>query len=67
MASRTVFLKLWTLSRTQISAVITEIVRELKLSMPIVTSSFQKLEELALVREITGKQRGRLQIIYCFV
>jgi Fic family protein len=41
-------------------AVITEIVKELKLSTPTVTSSLQKLEELGLVREITGKQRGRI-------
>ena len=41
-------------------AVITEIVKELKLSTPTVTSSLLKLEELGLVREITGKQRGRI-------
>jgi len=41
-------------------AVIPKIVKELKLSTPTVTSSLQKLEELGLVREITGKQRGRV-------
>lgn len=41
-------------------AVISEIVEALNLSTPTVTASIQKLEELGLVREITGKQRGRV-------
>ncbi len=41
-------------------AVISEIVKELKLSTPTVTLSLQKLEEAGLVREITGKLRGRV-------
>jgi Fic family protein len=41
-------------------AVIPKIVKELKISTPTVTASLQRLKELGLVREITGKQRGRV-------
>ena len=41
-------------------AVITEIVKELKLSTPTVTIVIAKVRRVRLVREITGKQRGQV-------
>lgn len=41
-------------------SVIPEMVKSLRLSTPTVTASLQKLEELGIVREITGKARGRI-------
>ena len=43
-------------------AVIPEMVKALNLSTPTVTASLQKLEEIGLVREITGKRRGRVYV-----
>ena len=43
-------------------AVIPEIVKALNLSTPTVTASLQKMEEAGIVREITGKQRGRVYV-----
>ena len=34
--------------------------KELGFTVPVVTKSFLHLEELGIVREITGKRRGRL-------
>ncbi|HMP54560.1 MAG TPA: Fic family protein, partial [Candidatus Melainabacteria bacterium] len=41
-------------------AVIPEMVKELNLTTPTVTAALQNLESLGIVREITGKQRGRV-------
>lgn len=41
-------------------ALIPEMVRQLGLSTPTVTSSLQKLEEIGIVKEVTGRQRGRV-------
>ena len=41
-------------------AVIPEIVRVLGLSAPTVTAALQNLERIGIVREVTGKQRGRI-------
>ncbi|MDR3617177.1 MAG: Fic family protein [Candidatus Obscuribacterales bacterium] len=41
-------------------AVIPEMVRELGLTTPTVTGALQNLERIGIVREITGKQRGRV-------
>jgi Fic family protein len=41
-------------------AVIPEMVKALKLSTPTVTTALKNLEQLGIVREITGKQRGRV-------
>jgi len=41
-------------------AVIPEMVKVLKLSTPTVTAAVKNLEQLGIVREITGKQRGRV-------
>ncbi len=41
-------------------AVIPEMVRELGLTTPTVTAALQNLERIGIVREITGKQRGRV-------
>lgn len=41
-------------------AVIPEMVRDLALTTPTVTSAIQNLAVLGIVREITGKQRGRV-------
>lgn len=41
-------------------AVIPEMVKALGLTTPTVTASLQNLERLGIVREITGKQRGRV-------
>jgi len=41
-------------------AVIAEIARELNISAPTVTSALQNLEAIGIVREITGKKRGRI-------
>lgn len=41
-------------------AVIPELVKSLALSTPTVTSALSNLESIGIVREITGKQRGRV-------
>lgn len=41
-------------------AVIPEIVKALGLTTPTVTAALQNLERVEIVREITGKQRGRV-------
>jgi Fic family protein len=41
-------------------AVIPEMVKALELTTPTVTAALQNLESLGIVREITGKQRGRV-------
>lgn len=41
-------------------AVIPEMVRALNLTTPTVTAALQNLERIGIVREITGKQRGRV-------
>lgn len=41
-------------------AVIPEVVKALSLSTPTVTAALQNLEKLGIVRETTGKQRGRI-------
>ena len=41
-------------------AVIPEMVKALNLSTPTITASLQRMEEAGIVREITGKQRGRV-------
>ncbi|CAN5705466.1 Fic family protein [soil metagenome] len=40
--------------------VIPEMVKALGLSTPTVTAALQNLERIAIVREVTGKQRGRI-------
>ena len=40
--------------------VIPEVVTALKLTTPTVTAALQNLEKLGIVREVTGKQRGRV-------
>lgn len=41
-------------------AVIPEVVKSLGLTTPTVTTALQNLERIGIVREITGKQRGRI-------
>ncbi|HEY9685160.1 MAG TPA: Fic family protein [Oculatellaceae cyanobacterium] len=41
-------------------AVIPEMVKALNLTTPTVTAALQNLESIGIVREITGKQRGRI-------
>jgi len=48
-------------------AVIPEIAKALRLSTPTITSSLQKLEEAGLVREITGKRRGRVFVYSAYL
>lgn len=43
-------------------AVIPEIVKALHISTPTVTAALQNLEQLRIVREITGKQRSRVYV-----
>ncbi|MGD9683108.1 MAG: hypothetical protein AB7W16_18115 [Candidatus Obscuribacterales bacterium] len=40
--------------------VIPEMVKALNLSTPTVTAALQNLERIGIVREVTGKQRGRV-------
>jgi Fic family protein len=41
-------------------AVIPQLVRELGITTPTVTAALQNLEKLGIVKEVTGKQRGRV-------
>ena len=41
-------------------AVIPEMVKALGLTTPTVTSALRHLERMGIVREVTGKQRGRV-------
>ena len=42
--------------------VIPEIVKALNISTPTVTAALLNLEQLGIVKEVTGKQRGRIYV-----
>jgi Fic family protein len=48
-------------------SLIPEMVKALKLSTPTVTAALKNLEQLGIVREITGKQRGRVFVYSAYM
>jgi Fic family protein len=53
-------LQLYRLLQVKPVLTIAHAAKELKTTVPTVTGSFRHLQELNIVREITGKQRGKI-------